>query len=498
MISHLDRNLPRSDADLSTSQLFADESLPARWLRLWASRPSWPQVRDIDDRWISSAELEERSRNQARAFLAAGLEPGDRFVICGPSSARLVQTYIAALRARLVVVPINTAYTAAEVRRIVADARPSAGLVDGEEQRRWISEATRGRIQLFDRHVSVPPSGHDWSIDHAVPDDPALLIYTSGTTGLPKGARLTHGNLLASATAVQRAWQWSTEDRLLLTLPLFHVHGLGVGLGGTLCCGSSLELRPRFDMDDVLTRTRSGSITMFFGVPTMYTRVAASGRAAELSRLRLLVSGSAPLPASVAVEVAHAAQQMPLERYGMTETIMLTTNPIDGERRAGTVGMPFPGVSLRLSEGDGSEIQVRGANVMSEYYERPEATAEAFTDDGWFRTGDLGSFDDAGYLRIVGRSKELIISGGFNVYPREIEERLLEFPGVTEVAVVGRPHPDWGEAVAAVIVASEAIDPGRLHAFARAGLAPYKVPKTLEFVHALPRNALGKIIRSQL
>jgi malonyl-CoA/methylmalonyl-CoA synthetase len=489
--------------------LLADGSLPGRWTRLWASRPSWPQLRDVDDRWLSSAELESRSRELARGLVAAGLLAGDRFLSCAPSSSTLVLMYAAALRAGLVVVPLNTAYTEAEVARIVADARPAAAFVDARKQRDWIRDAGEGRIRFFDEGLRGAPGGEDWPIDQTERDDPALLIYTSGTTGRPKGARLTHGNLLASATAVEQAWGWTPEDRLLLTLPLFHVHGLGVGLNGALCAGSSVELRPRFEVQDVLARCGSragGGISMLFGVPTMYTRLATSGRAAELSALRLLVSGSAPLPPSVASEIADATGQIPLERYGMTETIMLTTNPLDGERRPGTVGFPFPGVSLRLADGlggDGSEIQVRGPNVISSYYEQPEATAAAFTDDGWFRTGDLGEFDDAGYLKIIGRSKELIISGGFNVYPREVEEWLLEFPGIVEVAVIGRPDPDWGEAVTAVVVCtsdsgSGSVDPDALRAFAAEGLAPYKVPKAVEFVDALPRNALGKIVRSEL
>ena len=406
--------------------------------------------------------------------------------------------YIAALRAGLVVVPINTSYTEVEVARIVSDARPAGAFVEDDLHAGWIQG---DGLRLFG---SDPGSASvsDWPIDQTGVDDPALLIYTSGTTGRPKGARLTHGNLLASATAVQHAWDWTPEDRLLLTLPLFHVHGLGVGLNGALCAGSSLELRPRFEQSDVLSRTSSGGISMFFGVPTMYTRLA--GRASELSSLRLLVSGSAPLPPAVALEIGGAAGQIPLERYGMTETIMLTTNPLDGERRPGTVGFPFPGVSARLADGDGSEIQVQGPNVIASYYNRPDADAEAFTGDGWFRTGDLGEYDDGGYLKIIGRSKELIISGGFNIYPREVEERLLQFPGVAEVAVFGRPDNQWGEAVTAVVVrASEPagtadVDPDALRTFAAKGLAPYKVPKHVEFVDALPRNALGKIVRSEL
>jgi malonyl-CoA/methylmalonyl-CoA synthetase len=504
------------------SELVADGSLVARWTRLWAARPSWPQLRDVDDRWVSSDELESRSRDLACRLLAAGLRPGDRFVMSGASSAALVIAYIGALRAGLVVVPVNTGYTRAEVERIVRDARPSAAAVDDRERGMWIAGACAESIPVMNLLLSASRDSAALSagpgragpddvarldragpddlarLDQAGPDDLALLIYTSGTTGRPKGAALTHGNLLASASAVQLAWRWDVSDRLLLTLPLFHVHGLGVGLHGVLGTGSSCELRPRFALDDVLSRCSSGDVSLFFGVPTMYGRLAASGSASSLSALRLFVSGSAPLAPSVAAAIGEAAGQIPLERYGMTETIMLTSNPLAGPRKPGTVGFPFPGVQVRLSEFD--EIEVSGPNVIGGYYEQPAATAEAFTDDGWFRTGDLGSFDADGYLSIIGRSKELIITGGFNVYPREVEEHLLTHPGVAEVAVVGRPSSEWGEEVTAVVVvvASGSVDAEDLRTFAAAGLVCYKVPKRFEFVDELPRNAMGKIIRSEL
>jgi malonyl-CoA/methylmalonyl-CoA synthetase len=480
--------------------LLADGSLPGRWTRRWAERPPWPQLRDVDDRWLGSDELEARSAAVARRLLGAGLEPGDRIVLSGPSSAALVLAYAGALRAGLVVVPLNPAYTRAEVARIVTDARPRAAAVADDERAGWIRAAADAvDLLVTGLDVDLPdPAAPAAPLDVAGSEDPALLIYTSGTTGRPKGARLTHGNLLASATAVELAWHWTVADRLLLTLPLFHVHGLGVGLNGTLCAGASLELRPRFDADDVLARCGSSEhgISLLFGVPTMYSRLAASGRAGELARLRLLVSGSAPLAPALAEAIGAAAGQLPLERYGMTETVMLTTNPLGGPRRPGTVGFPFPGVELRLAGDD--EIQVRGPNVIREYWERPEATAEAFTEDGWFRTGDLGAFDGDGYLRISGRSKELIITGGFNVYPREVEEWLLEHPGVREAAVIGRPSDEWGEEVTAVLVTDGRLEPEALRAHAAAGLASYKVPKRYEFVDALPRNALGKIVRSEL
>jgi len=478
--------------------LLADGALPARLRRRWSERPSWPQLRDIDDRWLWSSELEQRSRSIAARLLGAGLEPGQRVLIGGPSSAELVLCYLGALRARLVLVPINPDYSRPEVARILADARPAAALLGEDRLARWVRKDAPEPLRLagLDGQLEGVGTHSAPELDSARPDDTALLIYTSGTTGAPKGVPLTHANLLASASAVALAWRWSADDRLLLSLPLFHVHGLGVGVLGALCAGSSVELRPRFAVEDVLARCAGGGVTLLFGVPTMYARLAASGRARELGRLRLVVSGSAPLPASLARELAAAIGQMPLERYGMTETMMLSSNPYEGERRPGTVGFPLPGVRLRLAE-DG-EIQARGPNVIAGYFRQPQASAAAFTSDGWFRTGDLGALDDDGYLRIIGRNKELIITGGYNVHPREVEERLLEHPAVREAAVAGRPSREWGEEVTAFIVAAEPIAAEELRAHAAAGLAPYKVPKRFEFVEELPRNAMGKIVRERL
>jgi malonyl-CoA/methylmalonyl-CoA synthetase len=306
---------------------------------------------------------------------------------------------------------------------------------------------------------------------------------------------LSDGNLLASATAVGLAWRWEPEDRLLLTLPLFHVHGLGVGLNGALCAGASVALAAGFDPGEVAAGCEAGA-TLFFGVPTMYHRLMQSGAAAPMRSLRLMVSGSAPLPAALAEELGRVTGQIPLERYGMTETVMLTSNPYDGPRKPGTVGLPLPGVDVRLREG--GEVEVRGPNVIAGYYERPDADADAFTDDGWFRTGDVGEHDEDGYLRLVGRSKELIITGGYNVYPREVEEVLGTHPDVREVAVIGRPSERWGEEVTAVVVAEGSVDAQALREYAARQLAPYKVPKRVEFTDELPRNAMGKIVRGDL
>jgi malonyl-CoA/methylmalonyl-CoA synthetase len=473
-----------------------DGSLPGRWLRRWAEAGPDRQIRSPAGAWLTAEQLEERTRRKASQLIASGLVPGDRFVISAESSIELVIAYVAALRAGLVVVPLNTAYTEAEVKRIIEDAQPRGAAVDGDKQLSWIRTASANtRVHHID--LDLPALRSEPEIDRSTSDSPALLMYTSGTTGRAKGALLTHGNLLASATAVNLAWRWEQQDCLLLTLPLFHMHGLGVGVNGSLCAGAKINLRTKFDAADVEAQALRPETSMFFGVPAMYQRLAAAGKLDPLRRLRLLVSGSAPLPAALGAEIAEGAGQMPLERYGMTETVMLTSNPYEGERRPGTVGFPLPGVDLRLG-GENNEVEVRGPNVIAGYYRNPEANDVSFTRDGWFRTGDLGEFDNDGYLSLVGRSKELIITGGYNVYPREVEEVILTHPDVVEVAVIGRPSERWGEEVTAVVVTSRDVDPDELRSHVARELAPYKVPKRIEFIDTLPRNALGKVVRGEL
>jgi malonyl-CoA/methylmalonyl-CoA synthetase len=481
--AHLPPGFAPDDLDLT-----AGDSLAGAFLTPWQQAPERPALRDIDGRWLSGGELEARTASVARRLAAASLEPGDRVLLCAAPSAALIIAYVGVLRAGLVAAPINPAYTRAEVERLVGTARPAAALLDSDERAGWVREAAPPGIPIAGVDLARPPGTRDGPCgplpgDGAGAEDPALLLPTSGTTGAPKGALLSHGNLLASARAVTRAWRWSTEDRLLLTLPLFHMHGLGVGVNGSFVTGGQLILRPGFDPRDVAERCGAPDPpTMFFGVPAMYARLAAEG---------------GPL-ATLAEVVRAATGQLPLERYGMTETVMLTSNLIDGPRKPGKVGLPLPGVELRLAAADG-EVQVRGPNVMRSYDGNAQADAEAFTEDGWFRTGDLGELDADGHLRLSGRSKELIISGGFNVHPREVEEVLSEFPGVREVAVVGRPSERWGEAVTAVVIAEgSGVSPEALRAFAAERLAPYKVPKAVEFADALPRNALGKVVRAEL
>ncbi|MET0895054.1 MAG: AMP-binding protein, partial [Acidimicrobiia bacterium] len=304
-----------------------------------------------------------------------------------------------------------------------------------------------------------------------------------------------------SPEALRLAWRWTADDRLVLALPLFHMHGLGIGLHGSLLAGAGVLLVPRFDPDAVLDTARDHGGTMFFGVPTMYDRLVASPRCAELAELRLCVSGSAPLPPALFAALQEQAGLTVLERYGMTETLMNVSNPFDGERRAGTVGFPLPGVDLMLAT-DG-EILVRGPNVFPGYWERPEANEASFSDadddgDPWFHSGDIGEFDADGYLAIVGRAKELIISGGFNVYPREVEDVLRNVPGVGDVAVIGTPSTEWGEVVTAVVVVDGDFDADALLAYAAEQLAPYKRPRQVRVIDELPRNALGKVLRHEL
>jgi len=432
------------------------------------------------------------------------------------------------------VVPANPGYVERELAHIVGDVRPSVAVVDDPVRARWVADASGSSIPVLGPDLGpvagspsgpgsgrTPPSGEPSPGVLDVPDAwaPALVAYTSGTTGAPKGAVLTHANVLANSESVARTWRWTADDRLVHALPVFHGHGLCVALYTTLLTGASAVLLPAFDVASVLDAAEEHGASMFFGVPTMYHRIAASGRAARLSRLRLAVSGSAPLPAALHRELAEHAGTVVLERYGMTETLMTLSNPYDGERRAGTVGFPFPGVEAWMGDeppaatvpdhratvadesagSAGAEILVRGPTVFEGYWERPSATAERFVGEGWLRTGDIGSVDAAGYVSVRGRLTEMVISGGYNVYPAEVEDVLLAHPAVAEVAVTGTPSDEWGEVVTAWVVADgPEPDAGALMAFAADRLAPYKRPRLVRFVDALPRNAMGKVTRGRL
>jgi malonyl-CoA/methylmalonyl-CoA synthetase len=493
----------------------ASSTLTSAWSAMWADAPDAPTFLDATPEgtgavaghrhragsWWSSAELEEATRRAAGRLLGAGLVAGDRLLWSTASSASSLVAHIGALRAGLVVVPANTAYTAAEIGHIVTDVRPAAAVVDDDRRGSWAREAANGSLVVLGPDLDA--ADHDpGSLDLADPRDPALIMFTSGTTGVPKGAVLTHGNLLASVESLRTAWRWSSDDRLVHSLPVFHAHGLCVGVYGTLLAGASAVLLRGFDPGSVLDAADEHSATLFFGVPTMYHRLAGSDRVGELGRLRLCVSGSAPLNADLHRRIWALGGQAVLERYGMTETLMNASNPYDGERRAGTVGFPLPGVEIMVA--DDNEILVRGPNVFSEYWERPEATAASFSPDPlggrpWFHTGDLGAVSDDGYLSILGRSKELIISGGYNVYPAEVEAVLLGHPEVLDVAVTGTASDEWGEVVTAWVVTGHGGPaPDGLAEYAAGRLAPYKCPRLVHVVGEIPRNALGKVVRAEL
>lgn len=471
------------------------DTLPRRWAVAWGADDVRPALLAPDGAVLTSGGLAERSADAARRLAAAGIGPGSRVLLSAAPSVDLVVAYVALMRLGAVVVPANTAYTEPELAHLLADARPLAAVLDDPSRL-----AGRDDVRVLTTDLSLPP-GPPVPLDAARPEDPAWIAYTSGTTGRPKGAVLTHANLAAGAGVLVDAWEWTPDDRLVLALPLFHMHGLGVGLNGTLAAGASAVVLPRFDPSAVAAAAEGRGGTMFFAVPTMYERLLATGHASALAGLRLLVSGSAPLPPPLFEGVRAAAGQAPLERYGMTETVMLCANPLHGQRRSGTVGHPLPGVELRLADDGG--VQVRGPSVFAGYLGRPEATAEAFTEDGFFRTGDVGAWDEAGYLRLVGRTSDLVITGGFNVYPREVEDALRAHPAVADVAVVGLPDQRRGEVVAAFVV--RAVSPGEavakpsdLEAFLTDRLASYKRPRAWRFVAELPRNAMGKVDRAAL
>jgi malonyl-CoA/methylmalonyl-CoA synthetase len=340
------------------------------------------------------------------------------------------------------------------------------------------------------------------------PDELAAILYTSGTTGRSKGAMLTHDNLASNAKVLHTYWHWQKGDVLLHALPLFHVHGLFVASHGALLNGSKMIFLPKFDNAEALKHLPHS--TVFMGVPTYYVRLLADPifNQATCTNMRLFISGSAPLLIDTFKEFTQRTGHTILERYGMSETAMLVSNPYYGDRIGGTVGMPLPGVSVRIVKGEGTacapeeigDIQVKGANVFKGYWRMPEKTAEEFTADGYFKTGDVGKFSVNGYLSIVGRSKDLIISGGFNVYPKEIESIIDEIDGVVESAVIGVPHPDFGEAVTAVVVAkpNAALKEAEVIGMLKAKIANFKVPKRIHFVSDLPRNAMGKVQKNVL
>jgi malonyl-CoA/methylmalonyl-CoA synthetase len=476
------------------------------WSAHWDRDPERPALVDGRDPAVvlRAGTLAERTALAAAHLADRGVGPGHRVLWSCAASMDSIVGLLGALRLGAVVVPVNPSSTRSELAYLQRDARPSAALVDRPEIRRCLEEVDPGCAVSFPAELLVARregagAGVGVGLNEALPGDDALIVYTSGTTGGPKGAVHTHRSLLAGVQALRIAWDWQSDDRLILALPLFHVHGLCAGLFGALASGGSAVVFDRFE--PALVLEAAGAASLFFGVPTMYHRLAETGRAAALAALRLCVAGSAPLPADLWWRFEREFGVSVLERYGMSETLLTLSNPLAGERRPGSVGLPLPGVEAMVvaPDDDGvGELMVRGPSLCRGYWQRPEAS-ESMWVDGWFATGDLASVADDGYFSIRGRRTELIITGGHNVYPAEVEAVLGRHPSVKEIAVIGARSEVWGESVTAFVVgAGGEPDIEALMALAARELTSYKCPREYRVVDSLPRNAMGKVVRRDL
>jgi malonyl-CoA/methylmalonyl-CoA synthetase len=480
----------------------------------------------------SWSDLERATAMMANLLQSLDLPQGSRVAVQVEKSVEAMMLYLATLRAGYVFLPLNTAYQSAEIEYFIGNAEPAVVVCSGANFG-WVSKIAfkAGTQHVFtlndDRTGSLLERAAHHSDQHQVvprqSDDLAAILYTSGTTGRSKGAMLTHGNMLSNAQTLKAYWGWTTTggpegrgDVLIHALPIFHVHGLFVAIHGALINGSKMIWMAKFDPKRAIAHMAKASV--FMGVPTLYVRMLAEPalNKAAVKNMRLFIAGSAPLLIETFTEWQERTGHTILERYGMSETAMLTSNPYapdqrygqQSERRGGTVGFPLPGVSLRVRGDDGKDvpageiggIQVKGPNVFKGYWRMPEKTAEEFTADGYFKTGDVGKIDERGYVTIVGRSKDLIISGGYNVYPAEIEGYINEMAGVAESAVVGVPHPDFGEVGVAVVIAKAgaAVQPEPIIADLKAKLANFKIPKKCFVVSELPRNTMGKVQKNLL
>ncbi len=462
-------------------------------------------------------DLERSTAMMANLLQSLDLPQGARIAVQVEKSVEAMMLYLATLRAGYVFLPLNTAYQSAEIEYFIGNAEPSV-VVCSSKNFGWVSKiafkaGTKNVFTLDDnRSGSLLERAAHCSDRHEIAqssaDDLAAILYTSGTTGRSKGAMLSHGNMLSNALVLKDYWAWQPGDVLIHALPIFHVHGLFVALHGALINGSKMIWLAKFDPKLVVQKLPEA--TVFMGVPTLYVRLLAEpGLTREACRhMRLFVAGSAPLLIETFTEWQERTGHTILERYGMSETAMLTSNPYDGERRGGTVGFALPGVSLRVQDdagqpvptGEIGNIQVKGPNVFKGYWRMPEKTKEEFTADGYFKTGDVGKIDERGYITIVGRSKDLIISGGYNVYPAEIEGYINDMPGVAESAVIGVPHPDFGEVGVAIVIAKPGakLDAEQIIARLKAQLANFKIPKRCFIVGELPRNTMGKVQKNVL
>ena len=468
-------------------------------------------------RWSYGDILRETAK-VANALVAAGVGPGDRVAAQIDKSVSAIALYLGTVRAGAVFLPLNTAYTANEIEYFVNDAEPALLVcrAAAEAALRPIADKAGFRIETLEADgnggswaTMVEAGATVYDTIERGKDDLAAILYTSGTTGRAKGAMITHDNLASNAQTLGELWQFSNDDVLLHALPIFHTHGLFVATNTVLVTGGSMLFLTKFDSDEVVSLLPRATVMM--GVPTFYTRLLDHpGFTNDLTRnMRLFISGSAPLLEETHIAFSERTGMAILERYGMTETNMNTSNPYDGDRRAGTVGYPLPDVTIRVTDPDNGMrlplgeigmLEVRGPNVFKGYWRMPEKTAEEFRADGYFITGDLGKIDNQNYVTIVGRGKDLIISGGFNVYPKEVEIEIDLLPGVIESAVIGLPHPDFGEGVTAVVVARQdnITDETDIKMQLAEKLARFKQPKRIFFCDALPRNSMGKVQKNLL
>ena len=479
--------------------------------------PNRLAIETFDGQRVSYGDLVARTGQMANVLVSRGLKPGDRVAAQGEKSVSGLVLYLATVRAGAVYLPLNTAYTLNELEYFITDAEPALVVCDPPkvEGIGAIAAKVHARVETLgaDGKGSLPEAADKaskefWTVARAN-DDLAAIIYTSGTTGRSKGAMLSHDNLASNSLTLVDYWRFTDKDVLVHALPIYHTHGLFVASNVTLFARASMIFLPKFDPDLIIRLMARATVLM--GVPTFYTRLLQNPALNRDStkHMRLFVSGSAPLLAETHREWAARTGHAVLERYGMTETSMNTSNPYDGERVAGTVGHPLPSVSVRVADPEtgkvlGPEtigmIEVKGPNVFKGYWRMAEKTKSEFRDDGFFITGDLGKIDDKGYVHILGRSKDLVISGGFNVYPKEIESEIDAMPGVIETAVIGVPHADFGEGVTAVVVCDKAakVDESSVLKALDGRLAKFKMPKRVIFVDELPRNAMGKVQKNIL
>ena len=496
--------------------------MPAYLYDLIARRAPSPQkvfIETPEGRKITYADLHAGAARFANLLIARGVAPGDRVAVQVEKSPDAVMLYLACLRAGAVFLPLNTAYTPAEIEYFLGDAKPRVFVCDPSSREKLLPVASKVGVA----HVETLGVREDGSLTEGAramsgefadvergADDLAAILYTSGTTGRSKGAMLSHGNLASNALTLVDYWRFTSNDVLIHALPIYHTHGLFVAMNTLLLSGGSMFFLPKLDPDLMLQLMGRGATAMM-GVPTFYTRLLAHpGLTKEATKyMRLFVSGSAPLLAETHREWTARTGHAILERYGMTETNMNTSNPYDGDRVPGAVGFPLPGVSVRITNpetaqelpsGEIGMIEVKGPNVFKGYWQMPEKTASEFRKDGFFITGDLGKIDERGYVYIVGRDKDLVITGGFNVYPIEVETEIDELPGVLESAVVGVPHADFGEGVTAVVVPKKdaSLDEKQIIGALEQRLAKFKLPKRVIFVSELPRNTMGKVQKAEL